>query len=214
MKAWYFSDATKKLQYNDGRDIAIDITHTVEGTPKCCRHGLHGSKNILDALQCAPGNIIWRVELSGKMDRQPDKISATSRTYLAGGVDILPIILAWSRRVALDVAHLWDMPDIVRKFLETGDKEIANATVYAAYVIANTANAANATYSAANAANAAANAANTANAAYAAYSAYVTARAAANAAAYAAVNAANAAAKKKYTRWLLQDINKAMEGTK
>ena len=135
VKAWYFSTAEKKLRYGDDRHIAIGTTHEVEGKPLCCAHGLHGCEMILDALNYAPGTIIWIVELDGAMDIQDDKVAATSRTYLHGGIDVLPIILAWSRRVALDVAHLWDIPEIVRRYLETGDQAIAgaaNAFAYAA----------------------------------------------------------------------------------
>ena len=139
MKAWYFSTAEKKLRYGDDRHIAIGTTHEVEGKPLCCAHGLHGCEMILDALNYAPGTIIWIVELDGAMDSQDGKVAATSRTYLHGGIDVLQIILAWSRRVALDVAHLWDIPEIVRRYLETGDQAIAGAAANAANAAANAA---------------------------------------------------------------------------
>jgi hypothetical protein len=137
MKAWYFSIAEKKLRHGDDRPIAIGTTHRVEGKPACCKLGLHGCEMILDALRFAPGTIIWIVELNGAIDIQDDKIAASERTYLHGGIDVFPIIRSWSRRVALDVAHLWNMPEIVRRFLETGDKSIASAAYAAASDAAN-----------------------------------------------------------------------------
>ena len=91
MKAWYFSDETRKLRYNDGREIALGVTHEVEGKPVLCEHGLHGSEKILDALEYAPGSIVWYVELDGEMDIGDDKISAQKRMYIAGGIDIADI---------------------------------------------------------------------------------------------------------------------------
>jgi hypothetical protein len=35
--------------------------------------------------------------------------------------------LEFARRCALDVAHLWDAPDVVRRFLETGDESLRYA---------------------------------------------------------------------------------------
>jgi hypothetical protein len=176
LKAWYFSTTEKKLRYNDGRDIALGVTHTVKGKPVPCTHGLHGSMRILDAVKYAPGPVVWEVELGGTIVEHDDrdKHAATERTYLRGGIDVSDTLRAFARWAALSVAHLWDMPIVVQKFLETGDKKLANA----AY------------------ANAAAYAA---NAAYAAYAANAAAAAAANAAAYAAANAnAYAAADNAY----------------
>jgi len=129
MKAWYFSTIERKLRYGDDRDIAIGATHTVEGDPVPCEHGLHGSVKILDALQYAPGPVVWEVELGGKMveHEDHDKWAATERIYLSGGIDITDTLRAFARRCALDVAELWAMPTIVRQYLETGEKSIRDA---------------------------------------------------------------------------------------
>lgn len=125
--AWYFSEESKKLRYGDGREIAIGVEHTVKGYPEPCKHGLHGSESILDALDYAPGSIVWRVELSGRIKRSGDKIAATRRKYIAGGIDISDVLRAFARKMALSVAHLWDCPEIVRRYLETGDESIRSA---------------------------------------------------------------------------------------
>jgi len=127
MKAWYFSTEEKKLRYDDNRDIKIGGTHEIQGEPILCKHGLHGSVNILDALGYAPGPIVYRVELSGKMDIGIDKISAQKRTYLEGGVDISDVLREFTRWCALQVINLWDAPDVVREYLETGKEELRDA---------------------------------------------------------------------------------------
>ena len=179
MKAWYFSDESRKLRYNDGREIKLGVTHTVDGKPKLCEHGLHASERLIDALKYAPGVIVWYVELDGKMDVGDDKIAAQKRTYLAGGVDISEILREFARKQALSVAHLWKIPKVVRKYLETGNKKLRIAAYTAARA---------ATYAAARAA------------------AYAAANAAAYAAANAAVSAAYAAANDMLTTMVKQAI--------
>ena len=129
MKAWYFSKVSKKLRYGDNREIAIGVTHKIEGAPVPCEHGLHGSVKLADALKYAPGPVIWEVELGGVIveHEDGDKLAATERTYLRGGIDIADTLYSFARRCALDVIHLWDAPEIVRQYLETGDESIRAA---------------------------------------------------------------------------------------
>lgn len=134
--AWYFSDKTKRLRYGDGREIVLGVEHTVKGYPEPCRYGLHGSESILDALEYAPGPIIWRVELSGRIKRGHNKIAATRRRYVAGGIDISDTLRRFACDQALSVAHLWDMPAIVREYLETMDESKRVAALDAAGGIA------------------------------------------------------------------------------
>ena len=48
------------------------------------------------------------------------------------GVDASAVMRAFARRCALDVAHLWDMPPLVRSYLETGEESIMDAAGAAA----------------------------------------------------------------------------------
>ena len=127
--AWYFSESSKRLRYGDDRQIALGVTHTIEGDPIPCEHGLHGSERILDALQYTPGPIVWQVELGGKIveHEDHDKWAATERTYIRGGIDVTDILRKFARRCALDVSSLWDMPQVVGRYLETGDENIRDA---------------------------------------------------------------------------------------
>ena len=127
VKAWYFSKEPKRLRYGDDRKIILGDTHEVCCEPELCERGLHGSVRLIDALDYAPGPIIWRVELSGKMDIGDDKIAATKRTYIAGGVNIEHILRRFARKCALDVANLCDAQDVVIEYLKTGNDGIADA---------------------------------------------------------------------------------------
>ena len=194
MKAWYFSTTERKLRYGDDRSIELGITHSVEGKLEVCKNGLHGSERLIDALSYAPGPVIWEVELSGEIATDDGtKHCARNRTYLRGGIDISEILRKFVRRVALDVAQYWDMPEVVREYLKTGDESkraAANAAAKAAAYAA---------------ANAAANAAT-----YAAYAANVATYAAYAAAYAAAAGSAYANVKEKYNSWLTKMVEERL----
>ena len=124
MKAYYFSTIGKTLRYGDGRVIEEGITHSVEGTPVLCEHGLHASKRAIDALHYAPGSYLWIVELSGEIVEGDDKVVATERTYIKG-FDATNILREFSRKVALiniekikPYCFVEDF-DIIIRYLET-----------------------------------------------------------------------------------------------
>jgi hypothetical protein len=118
MKAWYFSTDDLVLRYGDNRKIRTGITHTVDCEPILRKQGLHGSKRIIDALDCAPGNIVWRVELTGRMVHGSDKVSATRSQVSVGRRLQRHTEADFARRCALDVIHLWDAPDVVISYLK------------------------------------------------------------------------------------------------
>ena len=133
---WYFSEESRLLRHGDARPIEIGVTHEVDAPIQLCKRGLHASVRAIDALKYAPGPIVWRVELSGEIKTGDDKCVATHRKYIGGGVDASAVIRAFARRCALDVAHLWDMPPLVRSYLETGDESIRDAARAAAWAAA------------------------------------------------------------------------------
>lgn len=128
--AWYFSEESRKLRYGDGREIAIGVEHTVKGYPEPCEHGLHGSESILDALEYAPGPILWSVELSGRIKRGDGKIAATRRRYVSGGIDVSDTLRRFACDQALSVSPPWDMPNAVSEYLETIDESKRSAAWY------------------------------------------------------------------------------------
>ena len=182
--AWHFVGDTLR----DGRPIPPDGQWLVhEGPVEMCECGLHASKRLFDALRYAPGNTICRVGVRDIIDRDRDKIVARRRVIL-WRLDAGDTLRAFARRAALSVIHLWDAPNVVRQYLETGDESLRDAAGAAARAAAR-----DAAWNAARAAarNAARNAAKDA----AWYAAWNAARAAArnaarNAAWYAARDAA------------------------
>ena len=127
MKGWYFSTLDKKLRYDDNRDIAIGVTHKVDCTPVLCEIGLHLAPTILDALEYAPGPVLWQVVGGGEIVHGDDKSVCTQRAYIAGGVDISDILRHFARLCALDVIHLWDAPPVVVEYLKTGNESLRAA---------------------------------------------------------------------------------------
>jgi len=135
VEGWWFGTTDKKLSHNDNREIVIGETHKISGDIVPCQHGLHLSKRIIDALNYAPGPVIYRVVGSGIIiphGNPIDKYACSERTYVAGGVDISNTLLLFARKCALDVIHLWNPPNIVIKYLKTGDESIRGAAGAAA----------------------------------------------------------------------------------
>jgi hypothetical protein len=126
MKAWYFSGKDCRLRYGDNRKIEAGFFHTVDYKPILCERGLHGSKRILDALEYAPGPVVWRVKLSGDVVAGDNKVAATNREY-QWGYDATEVLRQFARKCALDVIHLWDAPDLVVQYLKTGDESLRAA---------------------------------------------------------------------------------------
>ena len=135
---WHFSTADRCLRYGDGREIVAGQTLKVEGPLRMCECGLHACERLIDALQYAPGAYVWFVELSGEVLHGSDKSVATERTAM-WGYDATEVLKEFSRRVALEaVQKHWDeakfgaFPDVVKKWLETGDESLRFAAWSAA----------------------------------------------------------------------------------
>ena len=137
MKGWHFVRADRRLGYKDGRIVKAGRTYKVPQEQKLefCSYGLHASKRIIDALKYAPGPIICRVELQGRILHDTDKSVAYVR-HVISTFDATKTLRRFARLCALDVIHLWDAPDVVRKYLEIGDESIRAAARDAAWAAA------------------------------------------------------------------------------
>ena len=136
IRAYHFVSSTLR----DGSAIPPDGEWlTFKGKPICCEQGYHASRHVADAVRFAPGETLCLVDLDGEIVEQEDKLCATKRRIVAR-FDATDLLRADVRASALSVAHLWDMPAIVRQYLETGDESIrvearkaaADAAAYAA----------------------------------------------------------------------------------
>lgn len=132
---WHFAGSTLR----DGSPLPRKgETRTLpEGeAPVLRERGWHGSVRAIDALGYAPGPMVARVRLHGVVLTSDDKVCATARTNETDYFDATDALRAFARRQALSVAHLWSMPDAVRRYLETGDDALRAAAWAAAWVAA------------------------------------------------------------------------------
>ncbi len=96
------------------------------GPVKICETGLHASRHPFDALQYAPGETLCLVDCADIMNEQNDKLVCRRRRIVAR-IDATELLWAMSRWCALQVMHLWNMPPVVREYLETGKDELRDA---------------------------------------------------------------------------------------
>jgi len=122
IKSWWFA-ASDRLPHGDGRKIVIGKTHSLKGEIIICNHALHGSIHPFDALSYAPGPYLYQVEQWGDLIKESDKIGSRHRKYISMH-DIDYELRLFARQQALSVIHLWKAPEIVKKYLETGEESI------------------------------------------------------------------------------------------
>lgn len=106
----------------DGEALEVPDPERLE----LCRYGLHASRCPLDALHYAPGPNLARVALSGAIEEGCDKLCAQRRVIIQR-IDATELLRQFARECALNVIHLWDAPDVVREYLETGDEAARGA---------------------------------------------------------------------------------------
>ena len=131
---WFSGD---KLR--DGRPIPkIGTWLRHKGPLVPCESGLHWSACPFDALQYAPGPLLHRVECRGKTiphGNPIDKFCSRERRIVAT-IDATYLLRRFAADQALGVAHLWSMPQIVRKYLESLDEAKRDAARDAAWAAA------------------------------------------------------------------------------
>jgi hypothetical protein len=116
--AWHFTG--DKLR--DGSPIpAIGVKLVFAGDIKICEQGYHWSKEPFDALKYAPGVMLHLVECGGVIQEHEDKGCSSERTILKS-IDAYYLLRRFAADQALSVAYLWNMPDIVKEYLETLDE--------------------------------------------------------------------------------------------
>lgn len=127
--AWHFVGKTLRngaLIPKDGEWLRHD------GPLKLCQSGLHVSTRIIDALRYAPGSTICRVGWRGEHIADLDKIDCRERKII-WRLDVEEQLRVFARWCALQVKDQWDMPDIVLRYLKTGDESIRTAARDAAW---------------------------------------------------------------------------------
>ena len=118
--AWHFVGETLR----DGSPIPADGEWLeYSGPVVMCESGLHASTDPFDALQYAPGPVLCRVEVDGVVKRHNDKLVCSRRRIVARR-DVTDMLRLFARQCASDVLHLLAAPEIVVRYLATGDESI------------------------------------------------------------------------------------------
>jgi hypothetical protein len=123
MFGWHFTGNTLR----DGRPIpAIGEWLIHDGPIVPCESGLHMSEHPLDALGYAPGPMLHRVKLEGELIPHGDPVDkwVGRRRKILASRDVTDTLRQFARVCALDVLDKWGAPDVVRRYLETGDESL------------------------------------------------------------------------------------------
>lgn len=83
VEAWHFVNESKTFRYDDKTKVVVGKKYCVNPEKlELCAFGLHASIRPIDAIEYAPGPIVCRVKLSGKIIHSDDKLVASERTVL------------------------------------------------------------------------------------------------------------------------------------
>ena len=123
---------TNGYHLRDGQLLETGREYVFDGDPVMCESGYHASRHVFDAMENAPGSILSRVECKEITDECDDKLVCRRRRVIAT-IDATKILQKFARMCALDVIHLWDAPDVVVRYLKTGDESLRDAARSAAW---------------------------------------------------------------------------------
>ena len=121
MLGYHFVGVTLKT----GEPIPADGEWLIHAGPiEPCVSGLHMSERPFQALQYAQGSTLCRVELDGELASHGEPIDkwVGRRRRIIARIDATPMLRRFAADQALSVSHLWDMPPVVRDYLETLDE--------------------------------------------------------------------------------------------
>ena len=108
--AWHFIKDDYTCGHGQLGKIKVGKTYIAKRDIALCKNGLHASKRILDALSYGPGSVVCRVEMSGKILYDDDKLVAEKRKVL-WMFDATNLLHEFSCRCAEDALTLVDNPD-------------------------------------------------------------------------------------------------------
>ena len=127
MKLYWHACAMKdgRPVFQDGTPVKIGKRYEIDGEPVMCKRGYHGCERAIDMLIYAPGPWISRRPLEGAIT---EGYKSVGRAFVQQpGFDATEVLRTFARMCALDVIHLWDAPEIVVRYLKTGDESIRDA---------------------------------------------------------------------------------------
>lgn len=103
VQAWHFIRENRRLRWGHHGVVKPGKLLKVAGPPILCERGLHASRRLIDALRYAPGPVVCRVELSGEILEDSDKLVATERRviWMADATHTLHSFACWCAENAL-----------------------------------------------------------------------------------------------------------------
>jgi hypothetical protein len=136
------------LHIKEGKPVLLDgtplpstgfwLVHT--GDVKICATGLHASRRAWDMLYYTPGDYITRVQVDDIVAETEDKLVCRKRKVL-WGFDAAKVLRDFARNQALGCLDKWKdpVPEVVQRWLETGDESLRSAAESAAWSAAESA---------------------------------------------------------------------------
>ena len=136
MTYWHFAEIDDKARpvMRDGTLIKPGKKYET-GVAQLCVSGYHGSERVIDALHYAPGPWVSKRTITGTIVRGDDKLCGTECVH-SEGIDATEVLRKFARMCALDVIDKWDAPEVVVRYLKTGDESIRDAAWAAAWAAA------------------------------------------------------------------------------
>lgn len=104
--AWHFLPDDGMTRYEPRTKVVVGEWLSVDPHRlELCAYGLHASERLIDALQYAPGALLCRVEVAGRVLRDDDKLCAERRRVIAW-TDATHMLHEFACRCAESVLHL------------------------------------------------------------------------------------------------------------
>lgn len=120
----------------------VGQARTLNGEIIPCRYGFHGSSTLWQALDYAPGPLACKVELSGTIVQEHDKLAASQKTLLAA-VNVERELRLFAADCAERVLHIFELEyphdDRPRKAIAAARDYADGRIDYAAMAAANAA---------------------------------------------------------------------------
>ena len=126
MKAYHFTGDTLR----NGEPIPpVGVWLEYHGVIIPCQSGLHASEHPMDALAYAKRPMLHLVELEGDLVSHGDPVDkwVGRRRKIIRSINATQLLREFARWCASQVLHLWDAPEVVRRYLETGDESLRAA---------------------------------------------------------------------------------------
>jgi len=85
---------------------------------------LAGSQRITEALEWATGDTLLCVKIKGEVLDGGNNVYVSTETELLWSLEANLILRKFARLCALDVIHLWCVPDVVEEYIKNGDENL------------------------------------------------------------------------------------------